>query len=367
MMNNQLKQILYEYANTKSVGMPLTAEEMLNAISNWLVTVLPECIDIETTTLAAGAEATATLTGSGTPDDHYVLKLGIPQGGKGDPGTPGKQGTAGIGFSDSADMTFTPTNVTYSGGKARLAGNLNVTDGSTVSPELTFDLPIEAGNGVNVDANEAGNGIVISAEGGGSAPVGVELTGASGTLTAEQLQTLEANVLNYIVYNNEIYTLADNEATAGYYTYSHCGIQNTNQTFIKCITITVSTRAWVKTDIEVEQSGKYLHGIRLTNSTVDIFVNIRSNKSTPYTYDEFRKYLAERGYTVNASGGGGNARYYFPCLPLVVTDGSNYYIPVGISGSPSLMCNVCLVNIADGETSNITIRETGYTDRIKEL
>ena len=283
MMNNQLKQILYEYANTKGVGMPLTAEEMLNAISNWLVTVLPECIDIETTTLAAGAEATATLTGSGTPDDHYVLKLGIPQG------ATGPQGPAGVGFSDSADMTFTPTTVTYSGGKARLAGNLNVTDGSTVSPELTFDLPIEAGNGVTVDVNEAGNGITISAEGGGSAPAGVELTGASGTLTAEQLRTLEASPQNYIVNGNELYTLADNEATAGYYTYSHCGIQNTNQTFIKCITITVSTRGWTKTTVEVPKI--YLHNLNITssskglNATMQIYSTDKTPINTPRNLD----------------------------------------------------------------------------------
>ena len=264
MMNNQLKQILYEYANTKGVGMPLTAEEMLNAISNWLVTVLPECIDIETTTLAAGAEATATLTGSGTPDDHYVLKLGIPQG------ATGPTGPKGVGFSDSADMTFTPTTVVYSGGKATLSGNLNVTDGSTVSPELTFDLP-----------NEAGNGIVVTAEGGGSAPAGVELTGASGTLTAEQLRTLEASPQNYIVNGNELYTLADNEATAGYYTYSHCGIQNTNQTFIKCITITVSTRGWTKTTVEVPKI--YLHNLNITSSSkgLNATMQIYSTDKTP--------------------------------------------------------------------------------------
>ena len=291
MINNQLKQILYEYANTKGVGMPLTAEEMLNAISNWLVTVLPECIDIETTTLAAGAEATATLTGSGTPDDHYVLKLGIPQG------ATGPQGPAGVGFSDSADMTFTPTTVTYSGGKATLTGNLNVTDGSTVHPELTFDLHIEAGNGVTVDTNEAGDGIVISAEGGGSAPAGVELTGASGTLTTEQLQTLEASPQNYIVNGNELYTLADNEATAGYYTYTHCGIQNTNQTFIKCITITISTRAWVKTDIEVKRKPKYRHIITGQSSGTYWAVIIIDNYSnTVFTAQTFAEYLFNAGY-----------------------------------------------------------------------
>lgn len=79
MKNTQLQEILYRYANTKGVGLPLTAEEMLNAISSWLVDTLPECIDIQTTTLPAGSQATAELSGSGTPDDHYIIRVGIPQ------------------------------------------------------------------------------------------------------------------------------------------------------------------------------------------------------------------------------------------------------------------------------------------------
>ena len=357
MMNNQLKQILYEYANTKGVGMPLTAEEMLNAISNWLVTVLPECIDIETTTLAAGAEATATLTGSGTPDDHYVLKLGIPQGGKGDPGTPGKQGTAGIGFSDSADMTFTPTTVTYSGGKARLAGNLNVTDGSTVSPELTFDLPIEAGNGVTVDVNEAGNGITISAEGGGSAPAGVELTGASGTLTAEQLRTLEASPQNYIVNGNELYTLADNEATAGYYTYSHCGIQNTNQTFIKCITITVSTRRWTKTTVEVPKI--YLHNLNITSSSkgLNATMQIYSTDKTP----------------INTSANLDNILNNFSYKPAIcsgfVRDSGAIYSIYGIfsTNNPPFLNVSYLTSDTSQPTKNVSFNDGVIVDTVVEM
>ena len=325
MMNEQLKTILYEYANTKGVGLPLTAEEMLNAISNWLVTVLPECIDIETTTLAAGAEATATLTGSGTLDDHYVLKLGIPQGAtgpqgpkgdtgatgaqgpkgdtgaqgpKGDTGAQGPQGPAGVGFSDSADMTFTPATVSYSGGKARFAGNLNVTDGSTVSPELTFDLPLEAGDGINIDANEVGNGIVVTAESGGSGATGITLSRASGVLTAEQLQTLEANVMNYIVLNNEIYTLADNEAISGYYTYTHCGIQNNNQTFIKCITITIASRAYILASREVEQKSRYEHVVRGVSTGDYAYVcNIPADVSGRFNSQTLAEWLKENGYT----------------------------------------------------------------------
>lgn len=96
MKNSQLQEILYRYANTKGVGLPLTAEEMLNAISSWLVDTLPECIDIVTSTLPAGSQATAELSGSGTPDDHYIIKVGIPQGATGPAGAPGPQGPQGL-------------------------------------------------------------------------------------------------------------------------------------------------------------------------------------------------------------------------------------------------------------------------------
>ena len=79
MINAQLQNILYRYANTKGTGLPLTAEEMLNAISSWLVDTLPECIDVEIEMLPVNSAPVVTLTGQGTPDNHYLLKFGIPE------------------------------------------------------------------------------------------------------------------------------------------------------------------------------------------------------------------------------------------------------------------------------------------------
>lgn len=80
MMNLQLQNILYRYANTKGVGSPLTAEEMLNAISSWLVDTLPDCIDVDIEMLPVGSKPTVKLTGQGTPDNHYKFSFGIPEG-----------------------------------------------------------------------------------------------------------------------------------------------------------------------------------------------------------------------------------------------------------------------------------------------
>lgn len=102
MQNAQLKNILYRYANTKGVGTPLTAEEMLNAISSWLVDTLPECIDVEITSLPATEQPTVTLTGKGTPDDHYLFSFGIPMG----------VSVTDVQFNGSGGLTFTLSNGT---------------------------------------------------------------------------------------------------------------------------------------------------------------------------------------------------------------------------------------------------------------
>lgn len=83
-------------------------------------------------------------------------------------------------------------------------------------------------------------------------PIGVNLnsamvpsTATNGTLDSSVLATLQENDQNYIVFNNEIFKLADKQHNAGYLVYSHNGHDTTGCFFQKCITITVSSRAWV--------------------------------------------------------------------------------------------------------------------------
>lgn len=141
MKNSQLQEILYRYANTKGVGLPLTAEEMLNAISSWLVDTLPECIDVQTTTLPAGSQATCELSGSGTPDDHYIIKVGIPQGqtgAAGRDGTDGKDGTNGTDGEDGVSPNLTMGNVTTL--PAGSAATASIT-GTQAEPVLNLGIP----------------------------------------------------------------------------------------------------------------------------------------------------------------------------------------------------------------------------------
>lgn len=88
---------------------------------------------------------------------------------------------------------------------------------------------------------------VIKGSGGGAGGTAVEITSpasaTSGTLTAEQLATLQSNNNNYIIFNNEIYRLADKQHTTGILSYTHNGWNGTAMQD-KSINITISTLAW---------------------------------------------------------------------------------------------------------------------------
>lgn len=70
-------------------------------------------------------------------------------------------------------------------------------------------------------------------------------TATQGTITSEQLATLQENDQNYIIFNDEIYRLNDKQHESGYLVYSHNGHDTTGCFFQKCITITISTLGWV--------------------------------------------------------------------------------------------------------------------------
>lgn len=89
-----------------------------------------------------------------------------------------------------------------------------------------------------VDAGVGVNGLsrMVSIEG---AP-GV----TNGTLTAEQLATLEASENNYIMFDHKKYYLEGKGHQEGYLTYTHVGYEN-HVHLLESITITISTKAWV--------------------------------------------------------------------------------------------------------------------------
>ena len=97
----------------------------------------------------------------------------------------------------------------------------------------------------------------------GASPTGITLTpntATEGTLTAEQLSTLQANDFNYIVLNNEIYHLQDKLTTL---VYTHVGRGTTSgeeDAWIKTIVISTLTRYW---KLQVSGTQIYKHLITL--------------------------------------------------------------------------------------------------------
>jgi len=118
-------------------------------------------------------------------------------------------------------------------------------------------------------------------------------TAVGGTITAEQMQLLQANN-NYIVsLNNENYFPMDKEHTADKLVYTHVG-QTSGTYTIKCITFTISSNRWsmVKQDIQPKKP-VYLNHIFSTLKRANIVnavirCNVQMEKAAhvaSYLYD----------------------------------------------------------------------------------
>lgn len=124
--------------------------------------------------------------------------------------------------------------------------------------------------------------------------------GASeGTITADQLTTLQASEANYIemVNDKELYYLNDNGHTDGYLTYSHVGIENSKAT-IKTLTITVSAKSFVIiTTVVPTGSGKvYMHSIEFdgeSSTASPYYLYFYSTFNTSMTYDNINEYSTQ--------------------------------------------------------------------------
>ena len=115
-------------------------------------------------------------------------------------------------------------------------------------PNVSVEIPIFAGKNVTIDADETNKKAVVKVSDMGSYGVdigaGLPASATNGTLTVEQLALLQSSENNYIMFQHEKYYLEDKGHVEGYITYTHTGYENSTY-WIKSITITVSTRAWV--------------------------------------------------------------------------------------------------------------------------
>ena len=115
---------------------------------------------------------------------------------------------------------------------------------------ITIDSGAQGSSTITLTSKKASSGAKIVRLINETDLQAIEITtpesGTNGTLTDEQLAVLKHSNSNYIILNKECYYLADNEHMSGYRVYSHVGYESSTY-FTKCITITLSTKAWVLT------------------------------------------------------------------------------------------------------------------------
>lgn len=125
-------------------------------------------------------------------------------------------------------------------------------------------------------AGEQATALVISEEGakinGQKIVVANEITGipshiniiapegaTSGTLETVQLEILQANLSNFIVFAHKEYHLNADGLVEGYLTYTYGGYEN-NKHITESITVTVNTRAWVLNRGQLVTTTDYANG-----------------------------------------------------------------------------------------------------------
>lgn len=83
--------------------------------------------------------------------------------------------------------------------------------------------------------------------------IDIPVGSTSGTLSEEQLLQLQSSPYNTILCNNEYYRFNDDETESGYLVYTHVGALDVSDIRIKTFVITISTRGFVITELNVAQ------------------------------------------------------------------------------------------------------------------
>lgn len=162
---------------------------------------------------------------------------------------------------------------------------------------------IKGSDTISVDENEQGTELVISLD----ADVGekiVEITGytspaTQGTLTEEQLATLQASKNNSVLFNGEKYYFMDDRTSEGYLIYAHAGHNATNQFMIMCFTITLNTRGFVITELNITDAlNNKIANIQVWDATkqykVGDIVYVKDTSSASWYTTVYKYYVAKQ-------------------------------------------------------------------------
>lgn len=145
-----------------------------------------------------------------------------------------------------------------------------------------------------------GTNYKIPASSGGEAviPSTATSTATSGTFTSAEWAKLQANDNNYILFNNEIYRLADkaHSSTTGIWSYTHTGWDGT-AIMDKSINVTVSTGAWTLVIGSASAGGKlYLHSLYFPGDTNQPLLTFYHTSPTQVTDEWIYEHLTNNTY-----------------------------------------------------------------------
>lgn len=174
---------------------------------------------------------------------------------------------SGYSVSDfEAEDTITKINLTYGdvnviydttdGIQVISKGQIKFEKGSPENIDINFDVPIIAGDGILIDKDGNTNKIVIkttAASGNEAVLIDAPAETVQGTITDAQLAKLQESDTNYIMFNHEKYYLGDKGHREGYLGYTYNGYEN-NKGWQKTITITISTKVWVLSVVDLSDS-----------------------------------------------------------------------------------------------------------------
>ena len=131
--------------------------------------------------------------------------------------------------------------------------------------ESEFNIPMIAGSGISIDANQTNDKVEITAV-AEYITLNVPQTETQGTITNQELQELQNNENVQIMFNNELYKLNTQGHLAGDIIYTCIEYEN-NVAKIKTITINVNNLSWVLNSVDVA-SVDYVQGLIGTVSTI---------------------------------------------------------------------------------------------------
>lgn len=114
-------------------------------------------------------------------------------------------------------------------------------------------------------------------------------TSDTGTLTVEQLESIEISNRR-IIYDDQVYYRMDPQsAPDGTLNYIHIdGIQDENGGYKatgKCFSVTVSTRAWQVVDLDFGGNTRTTHNLTITNSQTGTTIYFSLTNNRPETYE----------------------------------------------------------------------------------